>query len=240
MPMDASIDLVRRPAPAGDAAAYDSIETPGAPARARLATAIHDLAIAAAALAAAQQPVVRLGRVIAEATRCEAELAARRAADQDRLGAWLLGGGAPRPAPDPATIAAERRCAELAGDVIAARAALPAAEAAFRQCAERVRDAQRRRDEAVCDAAVDAARHRTAAYRAALTRALEEEAVLHGLRDELAARANRPDAMPGAANAAARIGDLIAATKRGAGVRHNPHAGRRLLDALLSDADASL
>ncbi len=64
--------------------------------------------------------------------------------------------------------------------------------------------------------------------------------MLHGLRDELAARANRPDGAPGAANAAARIGELIAETKRGAGVRHNPQAGRRLLAALLSDADATL
>jgi hypothetical protein len=239
--MDASIDPVRQPAPAAEnAASCAGIETPGAPARARLAIAIRDLAAAAAALAAAQQPVVRLGRVIAEAARCEAELAARRAADQDRLGAWLVGGGDPRPAPDPATIAAERCCAELVGDAVAARAALSAAEEAFRHCAEQVRELQRRRDEAVCDAAVDAARHRAAAYRAALTRALEEEAVLHGLRDDLAARGNRPDAMPGAANAAARIGELIVATRRSAGVRHDPHAGRRLLDALLSDADASL
>lgn len=238
--MDVSIDLVRQHTAAEDAAACDSIETPGAPARARLAIAIRDLAIAASALAAAQAPAVRLGGVIAEAARCEAELAVRRAVDQEKLGAWLVGGGDPRPAPDPATIAAEERSAELAGDVIAARAALPAAEAAFTRCVERVRDAQRRRDAAVCDAAVEAGRQRAAAYRAALTRALEEEAVLHGLRDELAARANHPDAMPGAANAAARIGELIAATKRSAGVRHNPQAGRRLLDALLADADASL
>ena len=161
--MDASIDPVRQPAPAAEnAASCAGIETPGAPARARLAIAIRDLAAAAAALAAAQQPVVRLGRVIAEATRCEAELAARRAADQDRLGAWLVGGGDPRPAPDPATIAAERCCAELVGDAVAARAALPAAEEAFRHCAEQVRELQRRRDEAVCDAAVDA---RTASRR---------------------------------------------------------------------------
>ncbi len=241
MPMDASIDLVREPAPAAEgAAARESIETPGAPARARLATAIRDLAIAAAALAASQQPVVRLGRVLAGAARCEAELAASRAADQEKLGAWLVGGGDPRPAPDPATIAAEERCAAFAGDAAAARAALPAAEAAFRHCAERVRELQRRRDEAVCEAAVEAARHRAAAFRAALTLALEEEAVLHGLRDELAARGNRPDDVPGATNAAARIGELIAATKRSAGARRNLQAGRRLLDALLSDAKAAL
>ena len=239
--MDAMIDLVPRAAPAAeDAEASAGIETPGAPARARLATAIRDLAAAAAALAAAQQPAIRFGAVIAEAARCEAELVVRRAADQEKLGAWLVGGVDPRPAPDPATIAAEERSAELQDDAVAARAALPAAEAAFRHCAERVRELQRRRDEAICEAAVDAARHRAAAYRAALTRALEEEAVLHGLRDELAGRGNRPGDAPGATNAAARIGELIAATKRGAGVRYDPRAGRRLLDALLCDAEAAL
>ena len=61
--------------------------------------------------------------------------------------------------------------------------------------------------------------------------ALEHEAVLHGLRDELLSRAHRSDAEPGAMDAAARIGELIANTKRAAGVRHNsetrPPAARR-------------
>ena len=168
--MDASIDPARQPAPAAEnAEACTGIETPGAPARARLATTIRDLAAAAAGLAAAQQPAVRLGAVIAEAARYEAELAAQRAADQERLGAWLVGGGEPRPVPDPATIAAEKRSAELAGDAVAARAALPAAEAVFGHCAERVREIQRRRDEAVCEAAVEAACDYADAYRVALT-----------------------------------------------------------------------
>ncbi|HEY3909622.1 MAG TPA: hypothetical protein VGM07_07005 [Stellaceae bacterium] len=102
-----------------------------------------------------------------------------------------------------------------------------------------MRASQGRRDAAVCEAAVDAARDYAEAYRAALTAALEHEAVLHGLRNELLARGNLPDGAPGAANAAARIGDLISSTKRSAAVRHNPEAGRRLLAELMSNPEAT-
>jgi hypothetical protein len=215
--------------------------SPGSPARARLAAAIRELAAAGAELAAAQEPATRLATVIAEAARLEAGLAALRAADQERLGIWLgAGGDGHRPLACPATAAAERQLQALAGDAAAAAAALPAAEQAFQTWAEQVRESQRRRDEAVCGAAIDAARGFAEAYRAALTVALEHEAVLHGLRSELLARGNRADSAPGAADAAARIGDLIAQTKRGAAVRQNPEAGRRLLAALQADPAVAL
>jgi hypothetical protein len=241
--MDGPIDLVHQPTPAtGDfAESHQNIEVTATPARAQLAIAVADLAVAGAELAAVQEPATRLSAVIAEAARLEAELAAFRATDDERLGLWLAGGGNdPRPEPVPATIAAEERLGGLSGDAAAARAALPAAEHAFRLRAARVRDLQRRRDELVCAAAIDAARGFAEKYRAALTLALEHEAVLHGLRDELMVRGNRSDAEPGAMAAAARIGELIAETRRSAAVRHNPEAGRRLLAALHSDPDAAL
>jgi hypothetical protein len=177
--------------------------------------------------------------VIAEAARLEAELAALQAADQERLGTWLAAGGdGRRPEPSPAKIAAEKRLEEAAGDVAAARAALPAAEQAFQHCAERVRGLQVDRDEAVYGAAIEAARGFADTYRTALITALEHEAVLQGLRNELLVRSNRADSAPGSSNAAARIGDVIAEAKRSAAVRHNPEDGRRLLAALLSDAYA--
>src|SRR5277367_5233424 len=80
------------------------------------------LARAGAELAAVQEPAIRLGAVIAEAARLEAEVAALRAGEDARLGAWLAGGSTdPRPEPSPATIAAENRLASLASDAIAAR-----------------------------------------------------------------------------------------------------------------------
>ncbi len=217
------------------------VEAQRSPSRAQLALTIAELARAGAELAEAQEPALRLGAVIAEAVQGEAEVATLRATDESRLGAWLAKGGAdPRPEPDPATILAEKRREELAADAIAARAALPAAEHSFQRSAERVRELQRRRDAALCGAAIDAARDYAERYRAALTMALEHEAVLHGLRDELLSRAHRSDAEPGAMDAAARIGELIANTKRTAGVRHNSEPGRRLLAALASDPDASI
>jgi hypothetical protein len=216
------------------------VEAQRSPARARLALAIAELARAGSELAEAQEPALRLGAVIAEAARREAEIATLRAADESRLGAWLAESGAdPRPEPDPARIAAEERRAALAADVIAAGSALPGAERSFQHCAERVRESQRRRDAALCSAAVDAARSFAERYRAALTAALEHEGALRGLREELLARGNRSEPEPGAIDAAARIGELIADTKRGAAVHCNPETARRLLAALLSDPDAS-
>jgi hypothetical protein len=239
--MDGPNDLVRESARSAENAAQQSADAARTPPRAQLALAIAELARAGVELAEAQEPALRLGAVIAEAARREAEIAALRAADEARLGAWIAGGGAdPRPEPDPVTIAAEERRAALAAGAIAAGSALPAAERAFQRCAERVRELQRRRDAALCGAAIDAARGFAERYRAALTAALEHEGVLRGLREELLARGNRSESEPGAIDAAARIGELIAETKRGVAVRCNPQTARRLLAALLSDPDASL
>ena len=110
----------------------------------------------------------------------------------------------------------------------------------FQRCAADVRELQRNRDEAVSAAAIEAAREFAEEYRAALAVALEHEAVLHGLRDELLRCGNRADALPGAMEGAARISQLIADTKRSVAVTHNPQAARKLLAALVSDPDARL
>ena len=213
----------------------------GSAARARLAAAIAELAAAEAELAAAHQPATQLAAIIAKASRLDADLAALRAADQYQLGSWLAAGGNdPRPARNPAIIGAEQRHAELAADAAAARAALPAAEAAFQDRAKKVIDAQRRRDGAVCAVAGEAAREFGRAYRVALIAALRLEAELHGLRAELLHCGNRADPLPGALEAAAHISEVIAETKRGASVRHNTVAARRLLAELVADPDARL
>lgn len=235
--MDGPADLSsqRTPAPA------DELDHGSGPERARLAAAIIELTAAEAELAAAQAPATRLAAVIADASRLEAELVTLRAADEQRLGLWLADGVRdPRPEPNPTTIEAEKQLASLASDRAAAQAALPMAEQAFRRCADKVRECHRRRDEAICLAAIEAARDFANGYQTALTAALEREAVLHGLRDELLSQGNRPDAPPGALGAAARIGQLIAETKRAAAVRHDPQAAQRLLTALVADPDAQL
>ena len=232
--MDGLIDLARQPALAPEKAVRS-------PARARLADAIAALALAEAELAAAQEPAMQLAAIIAEASGQEAQLAALTAAEKRQLGSWLAGRGAdPRPKLNPAIITAEQRNKALAADAAAARTALPAAEQSFQRCAIKVRGLQCRRDEAVCTAAVDAARDFAAQYRAALTTALEHEAVLHGLRAELLRCGNRADRLPGALEAAAGVGRIIDDSKRTASVRHDPQAGQRLLTALVTDPDAQL
>ncbi len=211
------------------------------PVRARLAAAIEALSRRVAELTAAQQPAARLSAAIAEVSRVEAELAELRATDERRLGAWLAtGGDEPRPELGRETVACEEQLAAIAGDAAAARAALPDAERAFQWCAARVRELQRSRDEAVSAAAIEAARDFAEEYRAALTAALEHEAVLYGLRDELLRSGNRADALPGAMEAAAGVSELIAKIKRSVAARHNPQPGRQLLAALVRDPDARL
>jgi len=209
--------------------------------RSRLSAAIDELALAEAELAAVHEPASRLAAIIAEAARVGEESAALRVAEEHELGAWLAAGGCdPRPGPSAAAAAAAEHSAALASDAAAARTALPAAEEAFQRCAAKVRDVQRRRDEAVCAAAIEAARDFAEEYRSALTTALEHEVVLHGLREELLRCGNRANALPGALEAAAHIGEVIGETKRAAAVRHDREPARRLLAALVVDPHARL
>jgi hypothetical protein len=213
----------------------------GSPARARLGVAIAELAAAEAALGAAQEPATRLAAIVTAAAGSEAELAKLRAEEERRVGLWLAAGGRDvRPVPDPAIGAAEAHHAALAADAAAARAALPAAEAAYRHCAETVVNAQRRRDEALCAVAAEAADGFAREYRAALLTALRHEAVLHGLRAELLRRGNGSNTASGALEAAGRVAAVIAETKKSASVRHDLTTGGRLLAALMSDPDARL
>ncbi|HUC08846.1 MAG TPA: hypothetical protein VL985_00325 [Stellaceae bacterium] len=209
--------------------------------RSRLSAAIDELALAEAELAAVHEPASRLAAIIAEAARVGEESAALRVAEEHELGAWLAAGGCdPRPGPSAAAAAAAEHSAALASDAAAARTALPAAEQAFQCCAAKVRDVQRRRDEAVCAAATEAAREFAEEYRTALKTALGHEAVLHGLREELLRCGNRSNPLPGALEAAGHIGEVIAEAKRNASARHDGQPARRLLAALVVDPDARL
>jgi hypothetical protein len=236
--MVGAVDYRCRP----ESSAVDPLGLARGPGRARLAAAGAALAAATPALAEAQQRASRLSAAIAAAARFETELAALRAADEARLGDWLAasGGNEPRPQPNPAILGADHSLTRLSEDAAAARAALPAAEQAFRHCAETVRALQRQRDDAICTAAVEAAHAFAESYRAALSAALEQEARLRGLRDELLLRGNRAEAPPGALSAAAQIGELISTTRRAAAVQRNPEAGRDLIEALAADPDACL
>jgi hypothetical protein len=235
--MDGPIDHACRSA----SALAETADFSCCPGRARLAAESRALAAATSVMETAQQQATRLSAAIAEASLLGTELAALRAADEATLGAWLAGNrGAPRPQPNPAILDAESRLARLAEDAAAARAALPAAEQAFQCRAERVRLLQRRRDDALCAAAVDAARAAAESYRAVLIAALEQEARLRGLHDELLLWGNRADSPSAALAAAAQIGDLITGTRRAAAVERNPAAGRGLIEALAADPDASL
>lgn len=207
--------------------------------RVRLAGAIAALNVAVEEMETAGQPCRRLGAALQACEAAARELAELRASDDAILATWLAEAcPGPRPEPSGATLAAERRLAQLMRDGMAARSALPDAEAVFQRCAEIVRQLQRERDEAVHIVAVEAAERVAAELTAALNVALKAEARIRGLQTALLAIAQRGDSSAYAA--IERLNKLIKAAKEAAGVPHNPEAGRRLLDALAVDATAEL
>jgi hypothetical protein len=211
------------------------------PTRDVLRQAIAELDAASRELDEAQRPTHRLSTAVAELEAAEHNLAELRGQDDAVLAAWLTEGAeGPRPAPNPGTLDAERRIAQLNRDGAAPRAALPRAVARSQGLAERVHMLHRGRDEAVYGAAVDAARVFAERWRVKLVDALRDEAALRGLHSELVTIGNLGDSVTAALGAAKAIADLISETRRSAAVPHDQESARRLVAALMTDASARL
>jgi hypothetical protein len=211
------------------------------PARSQLAAAQDSVRRASEALATAQQPVDRLSKLINDHTALVRRLAERQTADEAGLGEWLKGGcERPRPRPSAETSELQREVEFGAQDVAAAQKVLADLQPSAQAAAERVRDAHRRRDEALAWAAVEAARERAAGFLDKLNQALVEQAMLEGLARELMTKGNAHDASPAFVQASIAISELITATRRDASAQPNPDAAQRLLAALTSNASAVL
>jgi len=208
-------------------------------ARASLANATAALADELAEMERLHAPALRLGRIGEELAAVEKALGEMRNFDNTSYGHWLASGQiGERPAVDLDRIHLEARHLTLLHDHAAAATVKPQAEASYDAQAQRVTQAQQTRDEALSIAAVDAA----AAFAASvwidqLQTALESEAVLRGLADELRTISERT---PGAAAAAMAIYDLVRKTRGAVATPLNPEPGRRLLAELTRDARARL
>jgi hypothetical protein len=121
----------------------------------------------------------------------------------------------------------------LASDAEAAERIRPQAQEAHQRASQAVRERQADRDQALALAAVDAATLLTSRlWISQLTAALETQAILAGLAEELRRR--------GQDAAATQIVELIRETRASITTPANTIPGRRLLDALSSDARALL
>jgi hypothetical protein len=218
---------------------------PEQPERDRLRNAIERVASLTKALTEASAPITRLSAITGALAAAEADLARCRAADDCRLGEWLVTGGeGARPEVSLATLEAERRVAGLARDGAAARAAMPALEASYQQAAAPIRAAQSERDAAVYAVAGEVGMFfvRTI-FRQRIAELMATEAVAVGLVRALAEASPRNDGSPDDPRplaAAALITEALYREQQAGQAVAGIDRGRRLLRALASDSEAVL
>jgi hypothetical protein len=218
-----------------------SPEEPLSPARESLAEAIEQLAAASAALDRAEQPVQRLQAPMNDLSRLDRQLSEFDQQLSAEVGKWIGAGSiGERPTLPAAATGIRQRRDALAADAAAASLALPGALVRRSETSEAARRAGRRRDEALAIVAGEAAQEMLPKLASALSEFLRLEGVLIGLRLEMLAAANRPDATTLLLTHAAAISDVIAQVKRDTAVPTDREPGRRLLDKLARDPGANL
>jgi hypothetical protein len=198
---------------------------------------------AQAALEEADRPVRAAQGVIAEAVRAEAERDVHRAAHQQRVWDWHLGGCVgERPAPTHEQVCAERAAETARADADAAEKALPAYLASRAAALAALNAAAAQRDACLVAAALDAVREVVdAELRPAIEAVLLVERRPLGLRHALFLRANAASgAIPAAGGAVGAIIDLIRAAKSEVGVEQDNAGGEEFLNRLAADPAAKL
>lgn len=212
------------------------------PARETLRIAIELLAVAAAELTKSQAPERRLSSVVDELTTAEHNLTACRAEDDRALAAWLADGAeGERPRPSVQTLTAERAIAALGRDAVAAQAALPEHQARVQVCSDRVRDLGMARTDAAYRASVQAVREfLDTEFGPAIQRLLVIEAKARSVERALHkfGCGSTPSAI--ALGCSVEVATAIRQAKAAAGVPNDDVTGRRLLDGLMNDAEATL
>jgi hypothetical protein len=213
---------------------------PAEPERSGLAAAISVLQLACAEAEKAAQPVSRLEEAVRAATAADASLKVLREEGQRQVADWIMTGCiGERPGPAPQLVETERKYALTLADAEAARATLAPLTEVLAAANERVRAAHHRRDEAAYLCALAVTRTRCARLGERIQAVLETEAELKSVADELARIGGRGgESGHVAARAAVEIRELILHTKRSAGMLPNLAAGRRLLQQLVTDAQA--
>jgi hypothetical protein len=206
----------------------------------RIAIELHTAAIAE--LIESQAPEQRLSAAVNELANAEGNLTACRDEDDRVLAAWLADGAqGERPRPSEQTLAAERAVAELGRDAVAARAALPTHQVKVQVCTERVRDLGIARVDAVYLASVQAVREfLDAEFGPAIQRLLVIEAKARSVERALHQLGHGSNPSPVALGCSVEVATAIRQAKAAAGVPHDDDTGKRLLDCLMSGAEAGL
>ena len=211
-------------------------------ARDALHTAIRSHTAATEELTKAQAPEQRLSGVVYALATAEHNLTVCRIEDDRVLAAWLAAGAeGKRPQASERTLAAERAVAELERDAVAARAAIPEHQATVQACAERVRGLGIARLDAVYTASVQAVREfLDTEFGPAIQHLLVIEAKARSVERALYQLGHGSNPSAVALGCSVEVATAIRQAKAAARVPHNDDAGRRLLDRLMTDANASL
>jgi hypothetical protein len=211
-------------------------------ARDALRTAIELRAAATAELIKSQAPEHRLSGIVHELATAEHNLTACRIEDNGVLAAWLaVGAEGERPRPNERTLAAERAVAELGPDAVAARAALPEYQSKVQVCAERVRDLSIACLDAMYTASVQAVREfLDTEFGPAIQHLLVIEAKARSVERALYQLGHGSNPSAVALGCSVEVATAIRQAKAAARVPHDDDTGRRLLDRLMTDANASL
>jgi hypothetical protein len=215
---------------------------PLSPGRDALCSAIKALAAASVELTEAQGPEGRLSAIVRELEAAERNLAACHAEDDQMLGSWLADGAkGERPQPSVQTLTSERAIAALGRDAIVARAALPEHQAKVQVCTERVRDLGIARRNAAYRVAVEAVRELIdAELRPAMKHVLAIEAKARSVEQALYELGYGANPSPVALGCSVDVATAIREAKAAAGVMHDHETGKRLIDRLMNDAEATL
>jgi hypothetical protein len=212
------------------------------PTRDALRNAIKSLEAASTELTEAQVPEQRLLAIVRELETVEGELTACHAEDERALGTWLaVGADGERPQPSVRTLAAERTVAALGRDAAAARSALLEHQTKVQLCAERVRDLGIARREVAYKVAVEAVREfLDREFRPAIQRLLAFEAKARSVERALRDLGNGADPSSLALGCSVEVAEAIRAAKAAERVPHDHETGKRLIDRLVTNAEASL
>ena len=187
----------------------------------------------------AGNPVHRLSEVIGEHERLQRQLNELYLRDEAATGEWIAGG---RVGLDPGENAADTRATNdriigMRAEVLGASRVLADKEKAHRSAIDQLQAAQRERDGAVYDTAIECAEDLAGKFTAALNQALRIESKIRSLRDVLAASGNAGDTA--AAGAASRLITVIQRARQAAGVPGDNASGPALLEALATDPRAT-
>jgi hypothetical protein len=208
-------------------------------ARAELARASEQFAVARDELDRAQRPAQRLAAVLAELTAAEQRLVELRAKDEAELAQWLAGGAdGPRPSPSDETLVAEQRLARLSRDAGAARSALPGLQAEVDAQNARLGSLAAQRQSALFRSATEAAReYLVQQCRPAMIESLRRLSAVESLVREL----NRSGiSQPEALSAGREIEQQLFVTRSSLAVRGDMAAAKAFLAELAGNPMAEI